>query len=197
MKETPERIHDIRLITLHALALYKQKKFLECIDILKIGFQENKTSLEISICLANCLCAFGFYSDAIPLFIHCQTLGFFHYATNLEAKKQIKIASIQSYLGRNINTTLELKKIKHTNMLSLNESLQIASLLIEAKNYRLASVHLENLIDAHPLSVHGYKLLGLAYYSQQELAKAKKSWEKALEIHPEDTDLKLLLDRIL
>ncbi len=58
--------------------------------------------------------------------------------------------------------------------------------LVRTRNYRLAIRRLGEVVDAAPDRIEGWRLMGVAYAGQERWKDARRAYERALRLQPDD-----------
>jgi tetratricopeptide (TPR) repeat protein len=86
------------------------------------------------------------------------------------------------------------KEVKSIEILSgmnlVEQKLQSALNNIYDGKYDRTLTECNEILELEPRNITAYKRAGSAYYALKKIDKAKEMWNKALEISPNDTELK-------
>ena len=188
---TSEYPGDGRLYNLLGLVYHKESNFSEAIRNFKISQEKQTDLLEATLNLIVTLCDVGLYDSASSIFQSHQTqsLG------GLEAPSPGigHIAELHCELGNRYATMgfhseaanqFELAfKLTHGNPAI---GYKLASMYIECGRMESAQILLQNIIKAAETDVQALNLLGLAFFCNKQIGKAKEYWGLSHKIDPSD-----------
>lgn len=165
------------------LALNRQRKYKEAIEILHPLYEENHGVLEVRLAYASALMGHGDLSKAEE--IYRAVLQSQKVPAMMRASTHFRLGVVFNREGKFAEAVRELEKSIALNPDAANSYLQLGGALMQLKQLARAENELLRAYELAGSSVGGAQLLlGQIYYSQGKYAAAQKAFEQYLKDLP-------------